>query len=294
MTCLNNINKKTFLWLINSYLLPTISFFCWVCFFNKTYFGDNLCFNLFIKILLFTLHFSLFVVLFIAKMKSKANLSKIITFLLAFLLILGLVFCFFGRKEFIGKLKSIEDVRECVLGRGNSAVLTFILIQFSQVVILPIPGLITTGAGALLFGPVRGAIYSYVGIILGSIVAYLIGCVLGQPVVKWLIGEANLDRCLSLVKGKRKFIIFTMFLIPFFPDDMLCFALGVSGVNFGLFLTVVLSCRFVTVFFSSFSMGNLIFLTNKGWGIFFLISLFLIVVVFFVLMIKHFRKKKNI
>ena len=121
------------------------------------------------------------------------------------------------------KIDSVEDLRNYVSGFGGYAVFIFIAIQFLQVVVLPIPGFITVSVGVLLFGAFRGSVYSVIGIVSASIVAFFIGRVFGYKVAGWLVGKENLDKGLELVKGKDKVILTFMFLFPFFPDDVLCF-----------------------------------------------------------------------
>ena len=119
----------------------------------------------------------------------------------------------------LDKFDSIADFRKYVESFGSFAVVLFIIIQFLQVVILPIPAFITVGAGVLLFGPFYGALFSCIGIISGSILAFFIGRVFGVKVVKWLIGEDNLNKGLKAVKGKDKVVLTFMFLFPLFQIE---------------------------------------------------------------------------
>ncbi len=260
-------------------------------------FIDNLLFDnskaliLLAKILVFLLVITSFILRILFKDSKFCFVNKIaVTFL-----ILLTFFSFFGcltlKSGLIAKFKSVNDIRDYVSKRGSGAVLTFILIQFSQVVVLPIPGVVTTGAGVVLFGPLYGAIYSFIGILIGSIVAFIIGKFLGYPVVKWLIGEQNLNKCLKLLDGKGKLIFFSLFLIPFFPDDMLCFAIGVSGINFITFLLVIFLARLITVFFSSFTLANVLIPFNTWWGIIIWIFLIFICIMALFYFIKKYKKK---
>ena len=73
------------------------------------------------------------------------------------------------------------------------------MIQFLQVTILPIPSFLTVSVGVLLFGPLTAGIFSSIGIILGSILAFYIGKKFGYKVVCWIVGKESLDK-LSKVK----------------------------------------------------------------------------------------------
>jgi len=186
---------------------------------------------------------------------------------------------------FLDKISSVEDFRKYVSSFGGYAVFLFVLIQFLQVVVLPIPSFVTVGAGVLLFGPFKGAIFSCLGIILGSVMGFLIGRIFGLKVVKWLIGEDNLIKALKIVKGKDKIILTFMFLFPFFPDDLLCFVSGVTTVSSSYFLVMIFITRTIAIFVSSYSMSNSIIPYDTWWGIllwvlFFALTILLTIIIY--------------
>ncbi len=165
------------------------------------------------------------------------------------------------------KIDSVEDLRTLISSNGKYASVIFLIIQFLQVVVLPIPAFITVGAGVLLFGAFKGAVLSTVGIILGSIVAFFIGRLFGYKVVKWLVGEDSLKKGLSVIKGKDKVLLTFMFLFPFFPDDVLCFVAGITTISPTFFVCMIIITRVISVFTSSFSMNGSLIPFNTWWGI---------------------------
>ncbi len=168
---------------------------------------------------------------------------------------------------FLDKIDSVEDLRAFISSYGSFAIIVFIFIQFAQVVFLPIPAFITVGAGVLMFGAFKGALFSVIGIILGSIVAFFIGRIFGYPIVKWLVGKENLDVWLKKIKGKDKIILTFMFLFPFFPDDILCFVAGITSLNVSFFIIMIFITRIISVFVSSYSMNNSLIPYDTWWGI---------------------------
>lgn len=160
----------------------------------------------------------------------------------------------------------------------------FITLQFSQVVILPIPSTVTVVAGAALFGPLMGSVYSLIGIVIGSVTAFLIGRYAGYRVVAWLVGKDTLDKWLKKVKGKDKLLLSAMFLLPVFPDDVLCFVAGLSSMSLWFFIVVILVSRILAIFTTSFSVTLIPF--NTWWGILTWILLFAAVVALFVFLYK--------
>jgi len=205
---------------------------------------------------------------------------------------------------FWDKIDSIEDLRNFVAGYNGFAVPMFIILQFLQVVVLPIPGFITVGAGVALFGPLKGAVYSIIGVTSGSFAGYFIGRVLGYKVASWLVGKESLDKGLQMVKGKDKIILTFMFFFPFFPDDVLCFVAGLSTMQPKFFSIMIILARTSSIFISSYSMNGSIIPYNTWWGILIWAVIFVITVALAIIIYrngtkiekyckKKFSRKKN-
>ena len=186
-----------------------------------------------------------------------------------------------------GKIGSIEGLRSYVASYGRFTVPIFIAIQFLQVVVLPIPSMVTIGAGVALFGPFYGAFYSLIGILSASIIAFFIGRHLGYKVVSWIIGEKSLQKGLQLVKGKDTIVLTFMFLFPFFPDDVLCFVAGLSTMSVKFYLVMITATRIIGIVLSSYSLGGKIIPFDTWWGITLWICIFVITCVLCVIIYKN-------
>lgn len=186
----------------------------------------------------------------------------------------------------LDKMDSVNDIRNFIISYGKYAAPIFILIQFLQVVVLPIPSFVTVAAGVLLFGPLKGSIYSCTGIICGSIAAFAVGRVLGVKAVKWLVGENSLNKCLNTIKGKDKIILTFMFLFPFFPDDVLCFVAGMTTMSHLFFVIMIFITRIISVFVSSYSMNNSLIPYDTWWGIIIWVVFFVLTTIFTMLIYK--------
>lgn len=216
-------------------------------------------------LLLFWLSF--FVLFCTAYVKKRRLLYKCV-FMIAVLFVIALIsYHYLYTSRFLENFNSINDFREYVSSFGNASVIIFIALQFLQVVILPIPSIITTGAGVLLYGPLKGALFSIIGIVSGSIFAFFIGRTFGYNVVKWLVGEEALKKALSSISKSDKLLLPFTFLFPFFPDDLLCFVSGLTTVTPLYFIVTVLITRTIAVTFSSFSISNNLIPFNTWWGI---------------------------
>lgn len=179
--------------------------------------------------------------------------------------VVAILFFVLSATGIISKLTSIDALRDYIASFGATAVFIFILFQFLQVVILPIPGSVSVGVGVALFGPLRCSIFSFIGIIAGSVVAFVIGRIIGYKAVCWIVGKEDLDKWLKKVKGKDYLLLSIMFLLPLFPDDILCFIAGLSSITWTYFLVMITVTRLISVFTTSFSLQLIPF--NTWWGI---------------------------
>lgn len=228
-------------------------------------------------------------------LKSRHDVLFKLSYITIFAVSIVLIILYYLKKTcFLEKFNNIEKFRQFIANFGNRAVILFILIQYLQVVILPIPSFITVGAGVLLFGAFWGSVYSSIGIILGSISSFFVGRLLGIKVVKWLIGERTLAKTLNLIKGKDKVLFTFMFLFPFFPDDLLCFIAGVTTMPTIFFLIMIVIVRLITIFTSSYSINNSLIPFNTWWGVLVWIILFISALIFSIIITKHVGSIQNI
>lgn len=196
---------------------------------------------------------------------ESKSLYRLAICLIVCLLILSGIFFAVCATGFIKDMTSIEALREYIESSGNWAVWVFILFQFLQVVILPIPSTVTVMAGVALFGPLKCSIFSFIGIFIGSVLAFGIGRWLGYKVVSWIVGKEDLDKWLKKIKGKDYLILSIMFLLPLFPDDVLCFIAGLSSMTWGYFLVMIFVTRALSITLSAYSFDTIPFTT--WWGI---------------------------
>lgn len=207
---------------------------------------------------------------------KKKLLYKIFTLIIVLLFIITVCAYFLKKVGIVSILNDVERFKNYINGFGLYAAVIYIIIQFLQVVILPIPSVVTIAAGVLLFGSLKCALYSSMGIIFGSIVSFYIGKTFGYNTLKRIIGKNKLDKWLKKLKGRDKFLLTFMFLFPFFPDDILCFVSGILGVSAKFFISMICIVRVVTVFASVYSLNNSIIPYNTWWGALLWVFIFII------------------
>lgn len=151
--------------------------------------------------------------------------------------------------------------------------------------LLPVPAFVTTAAGVALFGTFVATLCSFVGIVLGSFTAFFIGRKLGYKAVAWMVGKEDLERWQKKLKGKDNFILTAMFVLPLFPDDLLCFVAGLSSMTWRYFSVMIVFARFIGIAGTCYSVGFIPI--NTWWGILIWAAIVLVVAVGFVLLYKY-------
>ncbi|MBO5411981.1 MAG: TVP38/TMEM64 family protein [Clostridia bacterium] len=214
---------------------------------------------------------------------SKVLLSGYVLILFCLVLLLIL-----QKTGFFEVVKDAEHLQAYLEKSGVWMPILYITLQFLQVVVLPIPSVVSTLAGVALFGALRATIYSLIGIVLGSYTAFFIGRKLGHKAVSWMIGDDTLKKWQKKLKGKDNLFLTLMFLFPMFPDDVLCFLAGLSSMTTKYFLIMIVVCRVIGVAGTCYSVDFIPFTT--WWGIAIWVAFFLFVIVAFVLIYKNLDK----
>jgi len=158
-------------------------------------------------------------------------------------------------------------------------------IQTLQVIFLPIPASIICIVGSLIYGPVLGGLYCSIGVVLGSIISYIIGNVFGFKLVSYIIGKDKAIKYSDILRKRGVLFLAIAFLLPMFPDDILCFVAGVTKIPIKKFLLVTLITRPIGVIcMSIFGSGYLI--PFSGWGIYVWMGILVVAVAIMLIMFK--------
>ncbi len=127
---------------------------------------------------------------------------------------------------------------------GVWAPLASIGLNVLQVLLAPIPGQIFAPLNGFLFGPVWGIVYSVVGVQLGSMLAMGLTRVFGRHLAEWLTEPKSLARWDCLVRRWGVPLILLVFALPFLPDDVMCFAAGLTDIPLRRLFVLTLIARF--------------------------------------------------
>ncbi len=214
--------------------------------------------------------------------KALTRLTVSLCIILTVLILGYLILHYFGLTDLIADL-TIEEVQAFIASKGAVAPLAFIFISFLQVTFLPIPSTVTILAGSLLFGAFDSFFLSYIGIMLGALVGFWLGKIIGRPYIAWIAGShETVDEWLAKLRGRENVFLFFAFLLPLFPDDLLCSVAGMLKVKLSTFVAMQLITRTTSIGTTLVLMsGELI--PYEGWGLALIIGLVILAIAAFVL-----------
>ncbi len=155
-----------------------------------------------------------------------------------------LVLVSLGIQRYAPFMFDAERLRAWVSQFGVLAPAVIVLIQAAQVIIAPVPGQVVALASGYIFGPVAGSAYSFVGVLVGSAIAFSLTKRFGRPVAERLLHEEILNRFDEFVDRVGIAGLFVFVMIPGLPDDAVCFLCGLTDWRFRTFLTVIAVGRF--------------------------------------------------
>jgi len=153
--------------------------------------------------------------------------------------LLAIVLALIIGQQYLAFIFDVEAFEEWLGQFGALAPVAFILAQVLQVVFAPIPGHATALVAGYFFGAVAGTVYSLIGLVIGSAIAFTIARWYGRPVVERVLSPEVIEGFDAFVEwvGVPGLLVFVLF--PGTPDDAICFLAGLSTFRLRTFLIVV-------------------------------------------------------
>ena len=169
----------------------------------------------------------------------------------------GFVALYVSLRRYAPFVFDTEALRVWIDQFGVFAPLVFVLVQATQVVVAPIPGQIVALAAGYLFGAVAGTVYSLVGVLIGSAIAFSLAKRYGRPFVENVLHEDILTRFDGFVDrvGIPGLVVFV--LIPGLPDDAICFLSGLTTWRLRTFMAVIAVGRLPAYVITVYAGGEL-------------------------------------
>jgi uncharacterized membrane protein YdjX (TVP38/TMEM64 family) len=276
-TVKNNGNIQRYTVLVINQIFCLAMLILAVIFFGK--------FPLYLQIIIYVfLAADIFLCVFLS-MKNKDALCKLLFTGNFFAVIFAVAYIIMDRFGIFEHFSNVELIKEMILTTGAWGKAVFMLFTLLQTVIIPVPAFVVAMVGTALYGPMQAFVYTSIGVIIGSIVCFYIGRLIGPGLVNWIAGAEKAEKYRKMMGSKGRFVFIMMMLLPVFPDDMLCMVAGLSSMSFGyFFLVIILTRPIMLAVYSFLGTGNLI--PFSGWGIWAWIAIIIVVIALCILIAK--------
>ena len=177
------------------------------------------------------------------KEKALKYIIKIISLIIT-LILLGLCISVLKDLFFSNGIDIIKFIKKC----GTFASMVFVILQIIQVIFPIIPGGISCLVGVILFGPIKGFLYNYIGLSIGSIMVFSLSKKYGISLIKKIFSEKILKKYEKYLNNDNyyKWFLWGM-LLPGAPDDLMCYLCGLTNITYKKFVSTILTCKPVTL-----------------------------------------------
>lgn len=140
-----------------------------------------------------------------------------------------------------------EKLQATIASWGIFAPLLYILLQITQTVIAPIPGQVVGGIGGYLFGG-WGILWTLIGTLIGCYIVFRLARRFGRPLLEKIFKKSAVANFDFIINAKSaSFIIFAIFLLPGFPDDIVCYIAGLTNLPIRRLVFLVALGRLPTI-----------------------------------------------
>ncbi len=188
--------------------------------------------------------------------KKTVSRSTIIKFVILALVIAGFIGYFAWDVIAHGPITSLlsnrDELVRVMQKLGIWAPLLYIVLQVIQVVVAPIPGQIVGGVGGFLFGH-WGILWTTIGSLIGFGLVFAIARKFGRPLLEKIFKKPVIEKFDFIINAKgAALIIFAIFLLPGFPDDVVCYIAGLTKLPIKKLMLISILGRFPTLVLTNY------------------------------------------
>lgn len=167
---------------------------------------------------------------------------------------LMLVIIFWPQIKTLKDPKTQENFSNWVESFGSWGILILILVQILQVIIFIIPGEIVEVVSGMLYGTIGGYLICSIGIIIATMIAYILYYFLGKKFLKKVVDDETIEK-VSKNNTKAEVLIFFALLLPGIPKDVFIYVAPHAKIPFLKFIILSTIARFPSII-SSNLMGD--------------------------------------
>lgn len=182
--------------------------------------------------------------------KSSNPKWKTILLIFGTILLFFIVYYFF-RHNYFRDPKALQRV---IAKAGIYGPLVFIVFQAFQVLFPILPGGVSGSLAMLCFGTWKGFFYSYIGVLIGSSLVFLLVRKYGKRLLRHFVDQQTFDKYDQKLQNSKNFSkLFAIgIFLPIAPDDLLCMIAGLSSISFWKFFLIIVLGKPISSFLYSY------------------------------------------
>jgi len=173
-------------------------------------------------------------------MVTPNNTRRRRTFFIVLVLLAFIISAFFWGPPVWRFLSDRAGIEAFLHSLGPWGPIGLIAVQTLQVFLLPIPGFFGL-LGGFLYGFWAGLLFTQIGTVLGSMIAFFLARWFGRPLVARMVKPDQLARVDAMIRNRGPFFFLLYFWAPYLPKDAMCYVAGLTPISPFRFL---LACFF--------------------------------------------------
>ena len=150
------------------------------------------------------------------------------------IVVTGLIIILYWRVqllELISMIGNRDAIVEFLGGYGVLGPLVLSFILALQVFLAVIPGHAFMVAGGYIYGLLVGAAITQISTVIASQLAFLLARRYGKPLVYRMAPAKVIEHWNRLAERQGGLFFFFSFILPIFPNDLMCFIAGLSAIS---------------------------------------------------------------
>lgn len=184
---------------------------------------------------------------------TTSTIIKLVIFTIVIVAVLGyLAWDVIAEGPLMQLLSNRDELVRVINDFGPWAPFFYVMLQVLQTVVAPIPGQIVGGVGGFLFGH-WGILWTTIGSIIGFWLVFLIARRFGRPLLEKIFKKSVVDKFDFIINARgASLILFAIFLLPGFPDDVVCYIAGLTKLSIKRLMLIAILGRFPTIVVTNF------------------------------------------
>ncbi len=182
------------------------------------------------------------------KTKIKIAIIAVVVAILVGYLVFDIVF----QGPLASLLMNQDKLVTYIQSLGAFGPLLYILLQITQTVFAPIPGQVVGSVGGFLFGT-WGVLWTTTGSLIGCWIVFVLARRFGRPLLEKIFKKSVIKKFDFILESKgTALVLFAIFLLPGFPDDLVCYMAGLTKLPIPQLMLLVGLGRLPTVILTNY------------------------------------------